>query len=100
MEIDLNSVLSALIVDVPVIGVLLWIIKWLRDDIRTLKDNLSVKDAEAKEHAQDYRKMIENSIKIITLAEDKLKDYGSQSFTIKTIHGLVVEIKDIVSKRV
>jgi hypothetical protein len=92
-EID---IIIELIKYVPVVGVLGWWIYSLKQQstssetlYQKREDDLLTKlDTSSK----DYKKLAEDAIKVITLADDKLRQNNNQSDTVKDIHRIVKEL--------
>jgi len=92
-EID---IIIELIKYVPVVGVLGWWIYSLKQQ-STSSETLYQKREEdllnkLDTSSQDYKKLAEDAIKVITLADDKLRQNNNQSDTVKDIHRIVKEL--------
>ena len=77
-------------------GVGIWYMKGQKD-----KSEKKVEDLEKdlKEYSKDYREMSMNSLKVLTLVDDKLKSDLGTNDTIKEIHRMVNDILEIEKKR-
>ena len=92
-EID---IIIELIKYVPVVGVLGWWIYSLKQQTTSSEilyqkreeDLLAKLDTSSK----DYKKLAEDAIKVITLADDKLRKNNDQNDTVKDIHRIVKEL--------
>ena len=83
------SIIKELLTVAPVVGVLGW---W----VSSLKNQLKQEREENKEITQDYKKMAEKSIEVLTLADDKLKKNEFSGERINDIHRIVNELSELV----
>ena len=92
-EID---IIIELIKYVPVVGVLGWWIYSLKQQTTSSETLYQKREedllAKLDTSSQDYKKLAEDAIKVITLADDKLRQNNDQSDTIKDIHRIVKEL--------
>ena len=92
-EID---IIIELIKYVPVVGVLGWWIYSLKQQTTSSETLYQKREedllAKLDTSSKDYKKLAEDAIKVITLADDKLRQNNDQSDTIKDIHRIVKEL--------
>ena len=92
-EID---IIIELIKYVPVVGVLGWWIYSLKQQTTSSETLYQKREedllAKLDTSSQDHKKLAEDAIKVITLADDKLRQNNDQSDTIKDIHRFVKEL--------
>jgi len=92
-EID---IIIELIKYVPVVGVLGWWIYSLKQQTTSSETLYQKREedllAKLDTSSQDYKKLAEDAIKVITLADDKLRQNNDQSDTVKDIHRIVKEL--------
>lgn len=65
-----------------------------------LEGKIEAKEKELRDYAQDYKDISSNALKIITLADERLKTNEGSSEKITDIHRMVGEILDIERRRV
>ena len=92
-EID---IIIELIKYVPVVGVLGWWIYSLKQQTTSSETLYQKREedllAKLDTSSQDYKKLAEDAIKVITLADDKLRKNNDQNDTVKDIHRIVKEL--------
>ena len=92
-EID---IIIELIKYVPVVGVLGWWIYSLKQQTTSSETLYQKREedllAKLDTSSKDYKKLAEDAIKVITLADDKLRQNNNQSDTVKDIHRIVKEL--------
>ena len=92
-EID---IIIELIKYVPVVGVLGWWIYSLKQQTTSSETLYQKREedllAKLDTSSKDYKKLAEDAIKVITLADDKLRQNNDQSDTVKDIHRIVKEL--------
>lgn len=76
----------------PAVGIMAWWVYSLKEQLKDLKED-------NKNFTEDYKKMAENAIKVVTIADDRLKNDQSNNEQIKDIHRMVGELLDIERRR-
>lgn len=73
-------------------------IKQITDREATHTEEVFALKNEISAYANDYKQMAGNAIKVITLADDKLKKQEKDNLMVRDIHRMVEEMADILKK--
>ena len=76
-----------------------WVVWYLLGQLKKKELELQASQSELKDYSKDYREMSMNSLKVLTLVDDKLKNDLGTNESIKDIHRMVSRLVEIQEKR-
>lgn len=93
MDLDLFNILFTVS---PALGVMgLWVYS-LNNKLKGKEDDYKDLQKDIKQFSNDYKDLTETSLKIITLADERLKENNDTGGKVREIHQAVNEIKELI----